>query len=261
VKRWEDVAVPDGPIYNGYDPQEREEIDPTNHPLHDETDQENFIFDAEGFRIPRRRPILTTTQSWGVLADLTSIRSMFDDDFVLIENEDSEDDEMEDIDDAPPSTRVDVYPQAGLRTLGHFKANNVPNGFKSILKRLDRQWAANRDAQNPIIRGLSCQGYNDVQHCLSDRAGAIEVLHGQLTAAMAGMEGDARCRRLKEKLITQMNTSLPFAFVSHKLDKREISRAFRVEINFDLNIQALSEDDQDGGWVLPFLLNCSDNHG
>jgi hypothetical protein len=143
-----------------------------------------------------------------------------------MDDEDSEDDSMEGIKKPPPCTRVDVYPQAGLHTLGHFKASNVLKGFQLTLKKLDHEWAANRDVHNPIISGLSCQGYNHAQHCLTDRAGGIKVLHGQLTAAMARVQGDTHCRQCRDKLITQINTSLPFGLISCKLGKSEISCVF-----------------------------------
>jgi hypothetical protein len=240
VKRWEDVPVPQGRVYyNSYDPKEREEVDPVTHDLHDDADNEVLIYDEDGFRVPRLRPIHTSAESWGVLADLTKIRSLLNDEFIVVQNEDSEDDDMEGIDKAGPSIRVDVYPQAGLRTLGHFKATNVPKGFQPILKKLDCRWAARRDIWTPIICGVSCQGYNHAQHCLSDWAGGIEVLHGKLTAAMAGMEGNARGRRIKTKLTGDMNINLPFKRITHKLDKKQISHVIWVEPCFTLNVQGL----------------------
>jgi hypothetical protein len=174
-----------------------------------------------------------------VLADLTLIRSLFNDEFIVVQNEDSEDDDMQGIDEDRPLIQVDVYPQVGLHTLGHFKATNVPRRFQLILKKLDCQWATWRDIQTSIICGVSCQGHNHAQHCLSDWAGWIEVLHSQLMAAMAGMEGDAHCRQIKSKLTSEMNTNLPFECITCKLDKKQITHAFQLEPCFTLNLQAL----------------------
>src|SRR5262245_3563451 len=238
LKRWQDIPVPDGrDYYDGYDPNNRASVDPKDLEVRDDEGNEIPIYDEDGFRVPRRGPILAAHQpSWGVLADLTLIRSLFDDEIIALDNEDSEDDDMESIEEVAPSTRVDVYPQAGLRKLGHFKATDVPKGFKPILKKLNRQWAENRQMSTPIIRGISCQGYNHAQHCLSDRAGGIEVLHGQLTAAMAGMQGDAQSKWIREGLIRK---TIPFECVTFKLQKKDISRGFRVESVFSLNVQGL----------------------
>jgi hypothetical protein len=217
--------VPMGCVYYySYNPKEREEVDLMTHDLHNNADNEVPIYDEEGFCVPCLRPIHTSAESWGVLADLTKIRSLFNNEFIVVENEDSEDDDMEGINKDRPSIWVDVYPQASLCTLGHFKATNVPKGFQLILKKLDRQWATRRDIRTPIICGVSCQGYNHAQHWLLDQAGGIEVLHSQLTVAMAGMEGDAHSRQIKTKLTGNMNTNLPFKRITHKLDEKEINK-------------------------------------
>src|SRR5262245_40652086 len=106
-KRWQDIPVPDGcDYYDGYDPTNRASVDPKDLEVEDDEGNEIPIYDEDGFHVPRRRPILTAHQlSWRVLADLTLIRSLFDDEIIALDNEDSEDDDMESIEEVAPSTR------------------------------------------------------------------------------------------------------------------------------------------------------------
>jgi hypothetical protein len=144
---------------------------------------------------------------------------------------------------------MDVYPQAGLRRLGHFKANRVPKGFDPILRKLDRDLSENRDEHRPLVRGMSCQGYNYAQHSLTDKAGGIEVVRGQVTAAMAGtgMGVGTRIRRINNKLRGDLANMLPYEKVVHKLAKPDIGRAFRFESVFSLDVLALELLMRDGG--------------
>jgi hypothetical protein len=70
-----------------------------------------------------------------------------------MDNDGSEDEDMQSIEEVAPSTRVDMYPQVGLHTPGHFKATGMPKGFQPILKKLDCQWAKRMNIHTPIICG------------------------------------------------------------------------------------------------------------
>ena len=226
-------------IYDSYDLDERTQVHPEDLDLTDETGHEINIYDCDGYRIPRRYPLHDPDQEpCGLLADLSTIRALF---HRNIDDYEDDDDSVINFDEDDEPLLVNVYPQAFTRQLGHFQANNIPAAFHPLVKRLNQTLAADKEETQTIIRGVACQGYNHVQHCLTERAGGLDVVHGQMTAALAGViPTSPKARRAFEKVKESLRGGLPHAHLQRKLGRRDVlSRALRLEPVFVIDVQSL----------------------
>jgi hypothetical protein len=237
VEHWEETDISEGEIYyNHYDPDERLDIEDIRAlELTDKAGNEINIYDTNGYRIPRRQPIYRSdTQGCGLLADLSKVHKLFTDD------------DGEDIDD---HLRINVYPQAFTRQYGHFQANDVPIGFHPIITAINRQTARFADSA-PVVRGVACQGYNNVQHCLTEKAGSLEIVEGKMTAAFGGANVKEASNKLKQaKLVESISRCRPHGRIAEKLSVQSLARAFRVEPVFVVDVQQLKRRYQCGGYV------------
>ena len=252
VTEWEPVSDADilnayEEIYDHYLPEERSQIQPEdlyNLDL-DRDGFENNIYDSDGYRIPRRIPLHDPdSEPCGLLADLGTIRDLFR---PPAEDED-DDDSVVNLDEDRDPLQVNVYPQAFTRQFGHFQANQVPAGFQPVLQSLNERLLAYPDEHQSAIQGVACQGYNHLQHCLTERAGGLDVVQGQMTAALTGVGAQGpKATRAYEKVINSLHMGLPHQRVQRKLARRDVlSRAFRLEPVFVVNVQALQPRYQSG---------------
>jgi hypothetical protein len=234
-------------IFDSPDEDIRRRVDIKSLPLVDEEGHEINIYDADGYRIPRRLPRhRRTTSSCGLLADLTRVRSLFRPE-VDMDIMDMDVDEIGENLEQDHLT-LNVYPQAFLRQFGHFQANDVPRGFNPILRTINRRLASRVDIDSPIVSGVACQGYNHIQHSLTELAGGLEVVHGRVTAALAGVKaGAVHAKRAHTKIFNSNKSHRPYDRVKEKLSKsRGLSRAFRLEPVFTVNVEAIRITEQTG---------------
>ena len=159
-------SYPEG-VYDSADPEVRNII-PWNTinecPLQDGNGYEIPWFTRDGLVIKRRAGIFTTrTQPHGILFDLPKLADLFIDDDDLF---------------GERPIKYHVYPQAGLRSIGHFQAQGIMSPFKTLLEGLNHKLMIQEDdddmmsqdsqdnigqSQKPIT-GISSQGYNQVMH-------------------------------------------------------------------------------------------------
>ena len=84
---------------------------------------------------------------------------------------------MEDPENDHP-VKLTVYPQAFTKSYGHIQAHGIPYNFCPLLHLVNHDLAINADDKHPVIRGVAFQGYNAVQHNLTECAGHLEVVQG-----------------------------------------------------------------------------------
>jgi hypothetical protein len=212
--------------------------------LTDEQGREQNVYDADGYRVPRRRPFHSKrVPPCGILLDLTTVRSLFQTSTQIAhELEENPVDE-----DSKEEATIHVFPQAFTKNYGHMQANDVPQGFKSLINMLNRTLALNSDDDRPAIWPIALQGYNNVQHNLTDRAGALEVVRGRVTAALAGTRvKGARTKRIFNRIVDSVETRFPHEHVKGKLSKSDVSRAFRFEIVVTINLDAMPLEQRTG---------------
>ncbi len=149
----------------------------------------------------------------------------------------------DDIDDVHDQVNIKVYPQALLCSYGYFQADAVPAGFHPLIQSVNQQLAYNADDELPVLVGVACQGYNHIQHCLTGRSGGIEVVHGQITAALAGTRVQDSIAKLKHKrVVAGISKYLPHDRVKEKLRKPDITRGFRMEPVWEINCSQLTNE-------------------
>jgi hypothetical protein len=243
VEEWQEIDVDNlqfegNHAYDSSDSETREPVDLRTLPVVDEYGLEINIYDHNRFRIPRRTPLHDPDQKpCGLLADLTRVCAIFPSG-VSVDGDDS-DDEVAAL--LQPPCVMNVYPQAFTHCYGHFQSNDMPTPFRPLIKTMNQQLAHDTDDANPIIRAVACQGYNHIQHSLTERAGGLELVHGRMTSSIAGtLATSTRTKWVHRKLFTDVSAHLPFERVEEKLNRNEaVSTAYRIEPIVVLNIWAL----------------------
>ena len=227
-------------VWDSPDKEDRERVDCLDTlELLDDNDQEINRYADDGQRIPRRSPIHVAGEpTCGLLLNLPFIRYLFSD----ASTTDSEDDAIDDADTAEDNFTIRVYPQAFTRHYGHFQCNSIPKSFIPIIKRMNSQLPLNADSNRPVIQGVACQGYNHIQHCLTERAGALDLVQGRITSSLAGIEAiGLKYTRKHAKIVAATTQHLPHECVEKKLTKGDaISRSLRMEPVFVVDVQALA---------------------
>jgi hypothetical protein len=249
VGEWEPLPIEEvrgghDVIYDSHILAERAPVQLEDLDLTDDDGHEINVYDDNGYRIARRAPLYDDEHDpCGLLADLCTIRGLFqkDDEF-------DDDESVIDVDEDEEALNVNVYPQALTQVYGHFQANRVPANFGSILKKLNETLRAEKDDLRPVIHGVACQGYNHIQNCLTERAGGLDVVHGQVTAALAGVvTASAKATRAHNKIMDAFRNGLPHARIARKLGRDGVlSRDFRIEPVFVVDVQGLEPRFQTG---------------
>jgi hypothetical protein len=151
--------------------------------LFNDTECEINVYNKFGYHIAQRKPLHEPdTPSCGLLIDLTRVRSLFRDPPDWIYNFKNEDLE-EELDH--PCT-INVYLQGFLQHYGYFQVNNIPLDFVQAICDINAELTLHPNQNRPLIRSVSCQGYNYVQHCLMHCAEGLELVHGHVTATLTG---------------------------------------------------------------------------
>jgi hypothetical protein len=251
VVRWNPIPVdtlqlPGHNLYDSFDPNNRSIANPATLPLVDDHGSEINIYDEDGYRVPRRKPLHSrNTPPCGILMDLTKVRHLFTPTSAPSIPED-DDTINEHVPDMP--LNINVYPQAFTRQFGHFQSNSVPDGFLHLFKTINQSLASNADDDQPVIQPFGLQGYNHVQHNLTERSGHLEVVQGRITSTLAGTRSKtSSTSRAFSKQKASIANHLPHERVEQKLSKDEISRGFRLEIIVTIDVSALQHNLQSGG--------------
>ena len=193
-------------IYDDYDREHRHRLteeDILNMPMLNDEGREVEVYDENGWRIPRRRPIVNRGVRYGVLTNLRTIDSLFASSSLghRFENEEGE---------ITPGRRnvYTIYPQACLREYGHFQANTAPLVFQPYLASLnedvgrrlrvvnagdsdidmdseDEDEFAEWTTQTPVTVS-ALQFYELSMHRARRTEQDFEILRGLLTALLGG---------------------------------------------------------------------------
>jgi hypothetical protein len=213
------------------------------------------IYCAMGYRIPRRIPCFSkNTPAHGVLLNLITVKEMFEAN--VYDDEGLQWDEDED-----PIT-VCVYPQAGLKTAGHFQANGIMRPFKRFLGEVNETLSdlPHDDEDNslldrgpPIVSAVASQGYNGVMH--STRGHSAQHHDAQLgiiTAALAGSwaVGES-AKRVAREFVDRCSHQLPHKAFEEKIKNKNIIRDLRLENVYYVDVQRMREMDRNGRYVNP----------
>lgn len=154
------------------------------------------------------------------------------------------------------NSSVRLYPQAGLRSAGHFQATGLMKNFYPHVEALNRRLRQQADGEDdddrlgrcPIF-GVGCQGYNAVMHSTRGYgAQHHEAQQGVVTAALGGhfvIEGTSGLDHWK-KVLQDCSHNLPHKVFELKISNEGITRDLRLENVYVVDMTALKEDDRSG---------------
>jgi hypothetical protein len=209
------------------------------------------IYSHDGFIIQRRMPRFSKqTLPYGILMDLRQVNQLFEwpwdeEDLLIYQN---------------TATDTYTYPQAGLKVAGHFQSNGLMTHFIPFLKKVNENLSSNGhdddfednsqtpSVKNQIVYGVACQGYNAVMHSTrGDSAQHHDAQLGMITGALAGSWAAGNsAERIASQLQKRCARQLPHVSFTEKISNPNISRDFRLENIFYIDIEAMDEDDQNG---------------
>jgi hypothetical protein len=208
------------------------------------------LFSKDGFQIQRRSARFNrNVKPHGVLVDLLQTKNLFTNDV----------DEL--FDEDPCSIEFTVYPQAGLKTAGHFQAKGLVAGCYPFINRVNRllNQTSSDDSNDeddeydnnigrPVIHGIASQGYNALMHHTRGRtAQHHEVQVGQVTAALAGMFAKTPQHiTLSRRLTRTCRQALPHQAFTEKIQSPAISTDLRLENVYYIDMKALSPEHRNG---------------
>lgn len=224
-----------------------------NMPMLDEDHSEIPVYCNQGFIIPRRVPCFSkNTPAQGMLLNLTNVKELFDP-----SQDDSEGDYWED----DNLTNTYVYPQAGLKTAGHYQANSIMRSFKRFLAKVNVSLQnedigvhgnIEADRRAPIVSGVASQGYNAVMH--STRGHSAQHHDAQLgiiTAALAGSWARTDTgKRVASKFQEKCARQLPHKAFEEKIKNPNIKRDLRLENVYYVDVKRMRGEDQNGRYVI-----------
>jgi hypothetical protein len=249
-------------MYTSTDPQTRQYLtleDLANTDMLDDEGQEIPLYCEKGYHIPRRIPRYSKhTPAHGMLLNLTTVKELFE------PNEyDNDGLEWDEVDD--PITTY-VYPQAGLKTAGHFQANGIMRPFKPFLAEVNESLQDVQredddttlvDGFKHIVKGIASQGYNGVMH--STRGHSAQHHDAQLgivTAALAGHWASGNTNtRVATEFQEKCSHQFPHQAFEEKLKNKNIVRDLRLENVFYVDVKQMSDNDQNGRYINPCIVS------
>lgn len=230
-----------GRIYSSPDPDTRVEVeDLCTYPLEDENGKAIPIYTDDGIRIGRQIPMAySTDKPCGLLLKLQDLHDLF------VSQDDELGNETEPI-------RYEVYPQAFLRSHGHFQANGLMSGFRPIIDNINLKLRSGLDAEDEAhypdaLKGIACQGYNEAMHRIRPLAKFHDVQLGHITAAAAGTHASLDKDKLAgERCYRKCIPDLPHQRFAKKIDTPGLKRELRVENVYTLNVLAMAPNFRNG---------------
>lgn len=262
----ENILVDHGEIYDSWDPASRTLIDDLeNLPLYDESGKEIRIYQANGKKIPRRGAILDPVKNaCGILVNLKTISSLFS-------SPDNYNDEeigsWSDEEEAHrPKEKKDVglslYPQAFLQDYGHVQANSTMHLMTPAIREINDRFLTNpipdhhessdgfpevQLQHHPVVTGVSCLIYNDVQHRLTTHAGNLDVQKGYVTSTLAGAFALGKKNNVKAKsLLSYCKTKMPHQRFKDRTLHKECPKSLRVESVYCIDMTDIPDKDRNG---------------
>lgn len=258
-------------IYDSWDPTCRQVIDDLQSlPLHDELDQEMRIYDSNGRKIARQNAsISNSTIPCGLLVNLRTVTSLFH------SHDDMDIDE--DLFDEDENNRqrlkrnklsLSIYPQAFLHDYGNIQAKGSLELMQPIIQRLNSDFLQlinntgndeddDDNEHNPLpntslITAISTQMYNEFMHQAATQAGALDVVRGRMSSALAVPPNDRATQsnlRMGDALQRYCNLALPHARSVERMDVTDCPTALRVESVYIIDMKSIQENKRNGRFV------------
>lgn len=256
-------------IFNSHAPSYRHQLtldELRDLPMEDELGHEIPIFSEDGVQIERRLACYSNRDPpLPGIFDLTSIAHHF--------TGTPADDSISYQFGIPGSNnpKLSIYPQAGLRSAGHFQADGLMDNFypriETINQLLREDWVDSDDDDDsdhnmhlndnephtcprfPIF-GVASQGYNSVIHTTRGYgAQHHEAQQGLVTAALGGFfscGADIRTERKWKHVKNSIHWDLPHEKFDQKISDLDLTHDLRLENVYAIDLFALKEGRRNG---------------
>lgn len=250
-------------IFTSPNPYDREQIivdEIANYPMFTEEGDEIPLYSEDGFRIQRRIARFSrNTPPHATLINFQQLHTLFV----------NEEDDLDMAEEHPRHTPFTVYPQAGLKTAGHFQAKGLMTPCYKLVDRVNQALAAqaNNDDDDdnvdmdwqpidrPAICGIASQGYNNVMHhTRGRRAQHHDAQLGLVTSTLAG--GWATTPKSKQQagvLAVKCQHSLPHKTFAAKIMNPSLQRDLRLENVYSIDLHVLRRRQRTGSYVYSML--------
>lgn len=241
------AAYPDQVFYDNWEAP-RHPVDLEDYPVLTTSDPpvENVVYLEDGTRVRRHRLRgEETNETCGMMINLATIAEFFDNAIHTID--DLDDDELNAPAENCPSGDLHLYPQAFLGNKGHYQAGRLPTCFRRVIRRINTVVVAQDEEEgqpaNYPITGGTCQAYNTVMHRLRTRTSLHDVQLAEQTAfaacALAGPSEKQKYEALRVKLSEK---GLAFTRLEDRLESDGVSKALRMENNYDIDLKLLRNE-------------------
>lgn len=248
VTEWEDVNCVDilaqhDQIYrNGEGPVLGDEMvevmDLPTLPLLDDDGDEISIYDADGYRIPRRLP--THSEAYGSWINLSSAHNLFQ----------PQDDNLH----ARRAMPFNAYPQAFLKTLGNIQSSTVPLPLTDYVRTLNAELAVHvndedggPDHPSPALETVYFQSYNEISHRIRDEARFHPVQLGLITSALSGaaVTNQVALRKWQSR-VHACREGLPHQRFENKINRGDQPESLRNEVTYTIHLNRLNPQLRNG---------------
>ncbi|KAF9442204.1 hypothetical protein P691DRAFT_789934 [Macrolepiota fuliginosa MF-IS2] len=243
-----------GNVFDKEDPFERRHLtqnDLENLDFEDENGYQIPIFNDQGYHIQRRQAGFKKDEyPLGILIKSARLQDLFTRD----------NDDMGTLDKVAD---FDFYPQAGLRRVGHFQASGLMAQCYPLVSEIDRSLRPQDDdmdgmhGDKGVVFGISSQGYNAVMHNTRGRmAQHHDAQVGLVTGALAGawVPPNSSSGGKAARLLQKCTHKMPHDAYSNKIKDPAITRDFRLENVYYIDMDGLPEGDRDGSVVIQDIL-------
>ncbi|KAH7904419.1 hypothetical protein BJ138DRAFT_1166511 [Hygrophoropsis aurantiaca] len=288
VHRWDPIdpetLIQDHPIlYDSYNKRNRHQVNLANLDLVDTaTKRENYVYDDDGLRVPRRSPVCRrSTAPCALLVDLRHINNLFrnvphDLDDMYYDRHFNGDAQN------GKGSRIYLYPQAFLGHFGHIQANSVLPHFAPFIDNISLDIARNgplntqddlpveegmeeeldqhqselrrrqalndpESAASNVFRPVGCQFYNELSHRVRATSSTHDIQHGAVTSVLSGLYATSeKAKTAHSKIVRSCSFGLPQERFAKAIDNRDVPRAIRMENVFILDLDCVKEDKRTG---------------
>ena len=246
-------------IFDSSNRKRRRLVQLKDFPLLDDDGRERKIYNSNGERIRRRKPIVDDDSApCGVLVNLKNIHRLFN----LYSASQEDDYDAEEYDEV----HVDAYPLAFLKTAGNIQANGIPPCFYPVLTTINRSVGKRNEFRKEstedtdsetddnapsarAVKPVSAQFYNYITHRVATRAGQFDSQQGTVTAAISGASAiTEKDQNTARKWQSYCDGGLPSERFHQKISVENCPTSCRAEFVYSVDIRDLK--DPSGSYVL-----------
>ncbi|KAI0069402.1 hypothetical protein K474DRAFT_1714289 [Panus rudis PR-1116 ss-1] len=262
----EEILNSNDKVFTSPNPETREEVQNLyDHELLLPNGQEVYIYSKDGFRIPRRNPILPEdyTTDTVTMLNLRKILNLFRGFGILDAQRAIEEFGAGFDEDRCSEVKHYAYPMLNLHHIGHFQADGpicafqvIIHGVNTGLHGLDVTAAIH--PHHEVVKSIASQGYNCMAHSYrADGAQFHEAQRGIYTAAAAGSYAPSNHRTaktLRKSLRRKLEAGTPHERFMEQVTGDAVDTSLRLENIYVIDMDRLPAEKQRGNVIFDEIL-------